>query len=403
MGETIANEMGKKSKKEIMAEKKAAKAKLGGDQKVQEYATSVLVQEDLPRAVHGLAISQQHLAGLSFHAKIDKERSDLVRVWSLDASDGAVVAQLPTENAPPKPEQSGQAACFTRQGDRLVLGDGGNVKIIDSLEQAVEGAGGTWRCRVICGDPDAEAGSVQVRSVAVSDSGALMAAGMQDGSVYIYSTKGGDTAGSTVEVMPDAAPSVLGGADAGDDPAVLALCFVGDTTLFSGNTEGAITIWSGPSNGKSWKEIEELDDVHTKDIRALASAAGASIVAAGSADCTATLWQLESGTVTPRGVLRGHTERLNSCCLSDGARVLATASKDKTIRLWDVQAALGIAVLKGHGAGVNSCLFSPGLQYIYSAGEDKSIRSWGHGDLLSLLSPFQSDGGAAGEESTLEE
>ena len=49
--------------------------------------------------------------------------------------------------------------------------------------------------------------------------------------------------------MPDAAPSVLGGADAGDDPAVLALCFVGDTTLFSGNTEGAITIWSGPSNG----------------------------------------------------------------------------------------------------------------------------------------------------------
>ena len=53
-----------------------------------------------------------------------------------------------------------------RQGDRLVLGDGGNVKIIDSLEQAVEGAGGTWRGRVICGDPDAEAGSVQVLSLA---------------------------------------------------------------------------------------------------------------------------------------------------------------------------------------------------------------------------------------------
>ena len=47
-----------------------------------------------------------------------------------------------------------------------MLGDGGDVKIIDSLEQAVEGAGGTWRCRVVCGDPDAEAGSVQVLTVA---------------------------------------------------------------------------------------------------------------------------------------------------------------------------------------------------------------------------------------------
>ena len=51
------------------------------------------------------------------------------------------------------------------------------------------------------------------------------------------------------QVMPDAAVSVLGGADAGDDPAVLALCFVGDTTLFTGNTEGTITIWSGASTG----------------------------------------------------------------------------------------------------------------------------------------------------------
>lgn len=58
-----------------------------------------------------------------------------------------------------------------------------------------------------------------------------------------------------------------------------------------------------------------------------------SLLCAGSADCTASLWNTRDGRHLAS--LQGHSGWVLDVCFSSSSQLLATASWDKTIKLWD--------------------------------------------------------------------
>ena len=98
-----------------------------------------------------------------------------------------------------------------------------------------------------------------------------------------------------------------------------------------------------------------------------------SLVATGSEDGTAKIWQLDGERVT---VLAGHQGAVQSIQFSpDGTRVV-TSSQDKTIRLWDVETGREVLILRGHAASVADTAFSPDGVHLASASYDGTIHEY---------------------------
>jgi len=140
---------------------------------------------------------------------------------------------------------------------------------------------------------------------------------------------------------------------------------------------------------------------HTGAVRAVAYSPDARIALTGSADSTAILWDVQSGTVlhtleghggevwsvayapdaktaltgsnngdafiwdTGDGALlhtlqvRGHTAQVLSVAYSPDSRTVLTGSADGTTYLWDVQSGRLIYTLAGHYGAVESIAFAP--------------------------------------------
>ncbi|CAN8099739.1 unnamed protein product [Discula destructiva] len=111
------------------------------------------------------------------------------------------------------------------------------------------------------------------------------------------------------------------------------------------------------------------------------SPASSSLLATGSGDKTARIWDTDTGT--PRHTLKGHTGWvLGVAWAPDGSR-LATCSMDGSVRLWDpaTGAAVG-APLAGHSKPALAMAWEPfhlwrdGTPRLASASKDATVRVW---------------------------
>lgn len=100
---------------------------------------------------------------------------------------------------------------------------------------------------------------------------------------------------------------------------------------------------------------------HEKDINVVSVAPNDSLVATGSQDKTAKLWN--SADLSIVATLKGHRRGVWDCQFSPFDRVLATASGDRSIRLWSLSDYSCVRTFQGHVASVLRVRFlNGGLQ-----------------------------------------
>ena len=142
----------------------------------------------------------------------------------------------------------------------------------------------------------------------------------------------------------------------------------------------------------------------TQKINCVAFSTDGTLLATGSIDKTARLWDVHTGRALR--VLQGHGDWAMSVAFSPDGSLLATGSNDITARLWDPHTGSALRVLQGHGDRVRSVAFSPDGTLLATGSNDNTTRLWhvltrrelrilqGHGEGLRSVT-FSCDGIAA--------
>jgi WD40 repeat protein len=119
---------------------------------------------------------------------------------------------------------------------------------------------------------------------------------------------------------------------------------------------------------------------HEGEVQALAYSPNGAILATGSADGTARLWNPSDPTADPV-VLPGHESVVHAVAFSPDGTTLATGSLDGPARLWDLTALEAAPlVLHGHEGGVLSVAFSPDGTTLATGSTDGTARLWNLSD-----------------------
>ena len=132
----------------------------------------------------------------------------------------------------------------------------------------------------------------------------------------------------------------------------------GDTILLNAITGSRVALLSGH---KDW-------------VRSLTFSVDGTLLASGSDDKTAKLWDIQTGGIIK---IYSHTSQVVSVSISPDNTTLASGCKDGSIHLWGVWTGVCFYVIHGHTGWVNSVSFSPAnSKHLISASKDHSVKQW---------------------------
>ncbi|XP_068249989.1 transducin beta-like protein 3 [Palaemon carinicauda] len=113
---------------------------------------------------------------------------------------------------------------------------------------------------------------------------------------------------------------------------------------------------------------------HDKDINSLCISVNHKLVASGSQDKTAKIW--DSNNLSLLGVLRGHRRGVWCVQFSPVEEVLATSSGDGTIKIWALSDFSNALTLEGHGVSVMRLSWISHGQQLLSIGSEGLLKMW---------------------------
>jgi U3 small nucleolar RNA-associated protein 13 len=162
--------------------------------------------------------------------------------------------------------------------------------------------------------------------------------------------------------------------------------------MFTGSQDRTIKMWdllsistdSSPDEPVKCKSLT-THKAHDKDINSLDVAPNDRLLASGSQDKTAKVYEIDyvvTGTGAVRGEIRlvgtckGHKRGVWTVRFGRAERVLATGSGDKTVRLWSLEDFSCVKTFEGHTNSVLRVDFlNAGMQMV-SAASDGLVKVW---------------------------
>ena len=334
--------------------------------------------------------------------------------------DGQLVLVSPVEDCPdPEAEETwcwmplqtrypGPIAALALSADTARLAvvlESGGVAVWD-----VAGCAEGWsRCQDAAGQylPGYTTG---LDALLFAQGGALIAAGGQDGRVWLWDVDGSSEqptlqgvsqayVGSIFDLAlaPDQDVLALVGDDRtvglwrisdgtslasweGHTWLVTSAAFSPDGTLVAtGSCDKTVRLW----RRESGELLETL--AHDDCVRSLAFSPDGALLATGSGSGELLLWQVSEAQVMRS--LEGHKAAVYDVTFSSDGEMLASASGDGTVRLWSVEQGEALRVFQGHQDAVTGVAFSPDDIFLASCSKDRTARLWqvGNGLLLYTL------------------
>jgi len=114
---------------------------------------------------------------------------------------------------------------------------------------------------------------------------------------------------------------------------------------------------------------------HTEKVNSLTFSLDGTLLASGSDDTTAILWDIQTGGIVK--TFHGHTSLVSSVSISPDGATVASGAADCTIRLWDTQTLECCCVIDEDINDITTVTFSPtNSQLLISASNDSTIQQW---------------------------
>lgn len=211
-----------------------------------------------------------------------------------------------------------------------------------------------------------------VKSVACSPDGQLLAVGASDKSLYLYDANTFDLLETKGGYYHD----------------VTCLAFSSDNLhLYAGSADRAIRRYTiGQKKYQTFRG-------HATLIWSLALSPDDKLLLAGTLEDRTRIWDVDQERVVHE--LAGHerSESVMAVAFSPNGDYIATGSADKTIKIWDASSYTLLNTLNGHGDVVFDLKFTPDSRYLVSASRDQTIRLWNvmRGELVRIMQQHHED------------
>ncbi|MBO8152922.1 MAG: PQQ-binding-like beta-propeller repeat protein [Candidatus Marinimicrobia bacterium] len=241
--------------------------------------------------------------------------------------------------------------------------------------------------------------SGEVRSVAFSPDGNLLASGSSDRTVKVWDNSNGSLLWTgqhsgtvySVSFSPDGNLLASGSSDntvkvwdssngsllwtGQHSYAVSSVSFSPDGNLLaSGSSDRTVKVWDNSNGSLLWT------GQHSYAVRSVAFSPDGNLLASGSSDNTVKVWDSNNGNLLWTGY---HSYYINSVAFSPDGNLLASGSSDRTVKVWDSNN--GNLLWTGqHSHAVLSVAFSPDGNLLASGSSDRTVKVWdsNNGNLL---------------------
>ncbi|XP_053694992.1 transducin beta-like protein 3 [Sabethes cyaneus] len=168
-----------------------------------------------------------------------------------------------------------------------------------------------------------------------------------------------------------------------------------DRYILSSSKDNSIRLWSYDAN-KFLVQCVAIGLKHTNSVGSvsLSKLSGKFCVSVSQDKCLKT-WKIPeefNNTSDDKEITRlncsltelAHEKDINSVCISPNDQLIATGSQDKTAKLWDVNTLHLIGVFRGHRRGIWAVRFSPVDQILLTNAADCCIKLWSLSDMTCL-------------------